>query len=632
MARKNKGKPLKATKKNPSRKAKFSTGESVYAPPKLEVTRPTSYLYGNEAIDAKKARKNKKRYRISNAGPPFKNNSNFAARNRKKRLFIARFPVIGPKAKTPAWFRKHKPEENSNKESPSQKRQLLNGAFSVHETAMKHLNNELEDFAAYVRLSPTEIRAREYLIQKIQTSCRNLFGVDSSQCQVFGSFAAQKVCIFESDIDLAIWGVVEADNTEKEKETSLPSSKQVDALAPSDARSDNKKQERINKWKTLIDNASKEIMDASNTTVEEPKDELNPKEDTKSPNNHNQFAVLGENEDTPLFVLDRTGDASDAEGNGRGTVSPDENDSSNGDESNKFLEKRRREVIDLTQNSVKSTNSDDDNDGQFDDAESDESHSDNADKLENFWSRKSSAETIETRPINAIEILESEADGDDGDSNGEIGEGEVLVDFNDLPKRRPRGQSLVSLSSSTTCSVQAKLDQSDMEVSYVVDINAQSARDKVGPSGNIRTRVVNSLYKLSRPLRSYASQMHVRKKARVPIINMVTHFGFECDIALGGHNGTDTSSYANTQLSRFRRYVPFMYLGLSFPSHVALYHLVCSPLRSFFPNTLFSFPTLVVFLKILLNQQGLDKPFTGGLGSYSLYVLVASHVSQNKLE
>ena len=26
-------------------------------------------------------------------------------------------------------------------------------------------------------------------------------------------------------------------------------------------------------------------------------------------------------------------------------------------------------------------------------------------------------------------------------------------------------------------------------------------------------------------------------------------------------------------------------------------------------------------------QQGLDKPFTGGLGSYKLYVLVAHHVS-----
>ena len=41
-----------------------------------------------------------------------------------------------------------------------------------------------------------------------------------------------------------------------------------------------------------------------------------------------------------------------------------------------------------------------------------------------------------------------------------------------------------------------------------------------------------------------------------------------------------------------------------------------------------SFATVVLFLKILLNQQGLDKPFTGGLGSYKLYVMVCHHVSR----
>jgi hypothetical protein len=42
---------------------------------------------------------------------------------------------------------------------------------------------------------------------------------------------------------------------------------------------------------------------------------------------------------------------------------------------------------------------------------------------------------------------------------------------------------------------------------------------------------------------------------------------------------------------------------------------------------LFSFAPVVLALKVLLNQQGLDLPFTGGLGSYKLYVLVAYHVS-----
>jgi hypothetical protein len=40
-----------------------------------------------------------------------------------------------------------------------------------------------------------------------------------------------------------------------------------------------------------------------------------------------------------------------------------------------------------------------------------------------------------------------------------------------------------------------------------------------------------------------------------------------------------------------------------------------------------SFSPVVLLLKIVMAQQGLDKPFTGGLGSYKLYVLVAYHVS-----
>jgi hypothetical protein len=34
-------------------------------------------------------------------------------------------------------------------------------------------------------------------------------------------------------------------------------------------------------------------------------------------------------------------------------------------------------------------------------------------------------------------------------------------------------------------------------------------------------------------------------------------------------------------------------------------------------------------LKVLLNQQNLDTPFTGGLGSYKLYVLVAFHIQHH---
>jgi hypothetical protein len=43
----------------------------------------------------------------------------------------------------------------------------------------------------------------------------------------------------------------------------------------------------------------------------------------------------------------------------------------------------------------------------------------------------------------------------------------------------------------------------------------------------------------------------------------------------------------------------------------------------------FSFAVVVLLLKVLLAQQGLDKPFTGGLGSFKLYVLVANHTERH---
>ena len=42
-----------------------------------------------------------------------------------------------------------------------------------------------------------------------------------------------------------------------------------------------------------------------------------------------------------------------------------------------------------------------------------------------------------------------------------------------------------------------------------------------------------------------------------------------------------------------------------------------------------SFSTVILFLKVLLAQQKLDQPFTGGVGSYKLYILVAHHIEKH---
>ena len=80
-------------------------------------------------------------------------------------------------------------------------------------------------------------------------------------------------------------------------------------------------------------------------------------------------------------------------------------------------------------------------------------------------------------------------------------------------------------------------------------------KSAIGPTGKARTQVVSALQSLTRQLRrsSFTHTIECRSKARVPIINCSTRTGFEGDIAIGGHNGVDTSMYAMSQVKRFNR-------------------------------------------------------------------------------
>jgi hypothetical protein len=82
--------------------------------------------------------------------------------------------------------------------------------------------------------------------------------------------------------------------------------------------------------------------------------------------------------------------------------------------------------------------------------------------------------------------------------------------------------------------------------------------------------------------------------ARVPIVKLETKLGFEADIAIGGHNGTDTSFYAAAQAEKYKSFAP-----------------------------------VILFLKVIMAQQRLDVPFQGGMGSYKLYVLLAHHIEKH---
>ena len=146
-------------------------------------------------------------------------------------------------------------------------------------------------------------------------------------------------------------------------------------------------------------------------------------------------------------------------------------------------------------------------------------------------------------------------------------------------------------------------DEDDVEVSLVVPgggaiiaTNSQQARPSIGQTGKTKEKVVSALKRLGKKL--WASKLtdtvEVRRHAKVPIVTCSTRLGFDGDVAIAGHSGADTSKYASSQVSRYESFAP-----------------------------------VVLLLKIILYQTELDKPFTGGLGSYKLYVLVAHHLDQH---
>jgi hypothetical protein len=199
--------------------------------------------------------------------------------------------------------------------------------------------------------------------------------------------------------------------------------------------------------------------------------------------------------------------------------------------------------------------------------DSDESDADSADKLTALKDRKKSPDhSIRAgflhQDAEYVAAQEEESDQDE-DDEGEQDEKLKTEDEKLKTESRPRSRSIISLCSATTCSdtEEKEWDDSGMEVSFVSNRTSSFRKAEtaapIGPTGETRVKVVRALNSLSRRLRGkgLADQIFVRKWAKVPIINMETRFGYECDIAIGGHNGTDTSSYASSQCLRFKRYV-----------------------------------------------------------------------------
>jgi hypothetical protein len=419
---------------------------------------------------------------------------------------------------------------------------------------MTLLDQELEAFSEYVKLTEHEVAARHHILQHVTDIAGTLFPKGPIQVECFGSFATLPVATFASDVDMALWGVVPP----------TPQYQRFDVAAPKQEPLAKQRESRIHKWREALSELDQLQKDkeelASAKKLQDSKPPAKASLETrKAASVVNEIPVKNKNAGgktgtlesktrsdslSNLFVLDREGavelgadekEIRDLFSLDRDPGPEEEKKQEEGTEGNPFI------LNDHEANSTVDLCSDSDDDS--------------ADKLEALSDRTRSAHR---------QVTESSPSDDDSEEED-----------------------------------QHDYEQSDsLEVSFVSNAPTTCTR---APEMDFETRrqVVNALRALGKALwRSpVMSNIEVRHRAKVPIVTTDTKLGFEADVAVGGHNGTDTSKFAATQVKKYK-----------------------------------SFSPVVLMLKVLLAQQDLDKPFTGGLGSFKLYVLVSHHVSSHDLE
>jgi hypothetical protein len=346
--------------------------------------------------------------------------------------------------------------------------------------SLQQLTLELQAFAAYVRLRPMEHEARQILVQTISELAFSTFGQKKEQnqqhpnlksndtetsnpiyLQVFGSYATPLICTYCSDVDMALWGVVETPDTSK-----MP----VDTWGEHNSR-----------------------------------DEGENSEQQKELNHQNTCKPL-------VFVLDRKGEEL---------------------------------VQDMT------TKTGVENHLAF----SSDSEADSAHKLEGLHTKHI---FHSTKAFNNVEknqhvyIIDENIDEDDTDFS--------LLELQQPPAKR---QKVSNASDGDKCNDISSMNHYDKQDTTNLEVSIQSIQfsnntltpSSMGPVGNTRTLVLRALQTLKRGmhrLRIFAN-IEFRRHAKVPIVNMESRLGFEGDLAIGGHNGTDTSQFAKALVNRYKR-------------------------------------------------------------------------------
>jgi len=404
------------------------------------------------------------------------------------------------------------------------------------------LNLELDFFGRYVRLSDTEIEARRQIVNLVETLCRSTFNNNKNYKNVeeelrvvpFGSFASLDVCTYASDVDMSIWGVVDLPDNYQPTASSLPLQNQQAPQQQQEVEVKKKREERVRKWREVL--AQVDLTPPMcETTVVSTTTTTN-----ISADNQKQRSISVNSTD----IID---------------LCSSDNEEEKKEEPLFFIDRKgEREEDQAIQASDKSCYT-------------------IMTSIEKFST--TSSITVHKKPLNNIN--DDEVYKADPTENGD--------NITDPLK-----------SSSGHCNdVNSAADHHSMEVGFILSPQQQTqqlAASSKGPVGKIRKKVLSALYGLSSALRRHpiSDKIEVRRFAKVPILAFETQIGVDGDVAIGGHNGADTSAYASSQIQRYNSFAP-----------------------------------VVLLLKILLKQADLDKPFTGGLGSYKLYVMVAYHIERH---
>jgi len=483
------------------------------------------------------------------------------------------------------------------------------------ESILSSIDSDIASFCAYIKLGPVELRARQAFLDEITGIALNQFGKsgrnrnsrtndqeDEISVVPFGSFATQSVCTFASDVDMCLWGVVKGD-------------KEPEHVTFVDADTENRQknayvlegdQHQRVECPLLTESSLLRTMEAIQNASQKGTKQSGQNDASSSERKEESHSLPDNNNNNDLFFIDRVGESID---DGEVELKNDNCEEKNIPVTGSIPAPKKGfqfeidlagvkelggDVVDLDnctgikEKNARSRESSSDNLHQkpSEPAKTEQSSDEVCKKNDESKEMEIAGKTKET----AIEIDESICDGDDDGDESDV----IVIDSEDdddadklasYYSRQSNSSANGNVNNTSTSPIDllneddsscelSRLDVDDsddddahklpqeqenevMELSLTSGQTSQQPLTKpvIGPTGKTRNKVVSVLLSLTNQLRrsSFTHTIECRSRARVPIINCSTRTGFEGDIAIGGHNGVDTSLYAMSQVNRFKR-------------------------------------------------------------------------------